>query len=50
MKLYHICLNFFSDPLETFLNNSVDSYDLECVIHVSKKFSLLDFSQVLEEQ
>ena len=42
--------NCFSDPLETFLNNSVDSYDLECDIHVSKKFSLLDFSQVLEEQ
>ena len=42
--------NCFSDPLETFLNNSVGSYDLECDIHVSKKFSLLDSSQVLEEQ
>ena len=42
--------NCFSDPLETFLNNYVDSYDLECDIHVSKKFSLLDSSQVLEEQ
>ena len=42
--------NFFSDPLETFLNNSVGSYDLECDIHVSENFSLLDSSQVLEEQ
>lgn len=42
--------NFFSDPLETLLNNSVGSYDLECDIHVSENFSLLDSSQVLEEQ
>ena len=42
--------NFFSDPLETLLNNFVGSCDLECDIHVSKKFSLLDSSQVLEEQ
>ena len=42
--------NCFSDPLETFLNNSVGSYDLECDIHVSKNFSLLDSSEVLEEQ
>ena len=42
--------NCFSDPLETLLNNYVDSYDLECDIYVSKKFSLLDSSQVLEEQ
>ena len=42
--------NCFSDPLETLLNNSIGSYDLECDIHVSKKFSLLDSSQVLEEQ
>ena len=34
--------NCFSDPLKTLLNNFVDSYDLECDIHVSKKFSLLD--------
>ena len=42
--------NYFSNPLETLLNNSMGSYDLECDIHVSKKFSLLDTSQVLEEQ
>ena len=41
---------FFPDPLETLLNNFVGSYDLECDIHVSKNFSLLDSSQVLEEQ
>ena len=41
--------NCFSDPLETLLNNFVGSYDLECDIHVSKNFSLLDSSQVLEE-
>ena len=29
--------NYFFDPLETLLNNSVGSYDLECDIHVSKK-------------
>ena len=34
--------NCSSDPLETLLNNSVGSYDLECDIHASKKFSLLD--------
>ena len=42
--------NCFSDPFETLLHNSVDSYDLECDIHVSENFSLLDSSQVLEEQ
>ena len=42
--------NCFSDPLETLLNNYVGSYDLECDIHVSKNFSLLDSSEVLEEQ
>nr|XP_023918788.1 uncharacterized protein LOC112030337 [Quercus suber] len=42
--------NCFSDPLETLLNNSVGSYDLECDIHVSENFSLLNSSQVLEEQ
>ena len=42
--------NCFSDPLETLLNNFVDSYDVECDIHVSENFSLLDSSQVLEEQ
>ena len=42
--------NCFSDPLETLLNNYVGSYDLECDIHVSENFSLLDSSQVLEEQ
>ena len=42
--------NCFSDPLETLLNNSIGSYDLGCDIHVSKKFYLLDSSQVLEEQ
>ena len=36
--------NCFSNPLETLLNNSVDSYDLECDIHVSENFSLLDSS------
>ena len=36
--------NFFSDPLETLLNNYVGSYDLECVIRVSENFSLLDSS------
>ena len=30
--------NCFSDPLETLLNNSVGSYDLECDIHVSENF------------
>ena len=42
--------NCFFDPLETLLNNCVGSYDLECDIHVSENFSLLDSSQVLEEQ
>ena len=32
------------DPLETLFNNFVGSYDLECAIHVSKNFSLLDSS------
>ena len=42
--------NCFYDPLETFLNNYVGSYDLDCDIHVSENISLLDSSQVLEEQ
>ncbi|XP_065636604.1 uncharacterized protein LOC136070513 [Quercus suber] len=42
--------NCFSDPLKTLLNDYVGSYDLECNIHVSENFSLLDSSQVLEEQ
>ena len=42
--------NFFSNPLKTLLNSYVGSYDLECDIHVSKNFSLLDSLQVLEEQ
>ena len=42
--------NCFSDPLETLFDNSVGSYDLECDIHVSENFSLLDSSQVLKEQ
>ena len=41
--------NCFSDPVETLLNNSIGSYDLECDIHVTENFSLLDSSQVLEE-
>ena len=41
--------NCFIDPLETLCNNSIGSYDLECDIHVSENFSLLDSSQVLEE-
>ena len=40
-EFYKNCL---SDPLETLLNNSVGSYDLECDIHVSENFSLLDSS------
>ena len=35
---------FFPDPLETLLNNFVGFYDLECDIHVSENFSLLDSS------
>ena len=42
--------NCFSGSLETLLNNSVGSYDLECDIHVSENFSMMDSSQVLEEQ
>ena len=38
--------NCFIDPLETLCNNFVGSYDLECDIHVSKNFSLVDSSQV----
>ena len=34
--------NCFSGPLETLLNNSIGSYDLECDIHVFEIFSLLD--------
>ena len=36
--------NCLSDPRETLLNNSIGSYDLECDIHVSENFSLLDSS------
>ena len=36
--------NCFSNPLETLLNNSVGSYDLECDIHVFENFSSLDSS------
>ena len=50
MVLEEFNKNCFSDPLETLLNNIVGSYDLECDIHVSKDFSLLDSSQVLGEQ
>ena len=42
--------NCFFDSHETFFNNSIGSYDLECDIHVTENFSLLDSSQVLEEQ
>ena len=42
--------NCFSDPLEALFNNSVNSYDLKNDIHLSEIFSLLDSSQVLEEQ
>ena len=42
--------NCFPDPLEALLNNYVDSYDLKSDIHLSENFSLLDSSQVLEEQ
>ena len=42
--------NCFYDPIETHLNNSIGLYDLECDVHVSENFSLLDSSQVLEEQ
>ena len=42
--------NCFSGSLETLLKNSVGSYDLECDIHVSENFSMMDSSQVLEEQ
>ena len=42
--------NCFSDPFKTLFNNYVGSYDLECDIHVSGNFSLLDSSQVLEKQ
>ena len=50
MVLEEFNKNCFSDPLETLLNSSVGSYDLECDIHVFENFSLLDSSQVLEEQ
>ena len=42
--------NCFSDPLKALLNNYVDSYDLKSDIHLSKIYSLLDSSQVLEGQ
>ena len=44
---------FFSDPLETLLNNSVGSYDLECDIHASKKIffigSLTSFGRTKDD-
>jgi hypothetical protein len=42
--------NYFSDPLETLLTNSVNSYDIEHDAKLTEICSLLDFSQVLEEE
>uniref|UniRef100_A0A2N9FMY2 Reverse transcriptase/retrotransposon-derived protein RNase H-like domain-containing protein n=1 Tax=Fagus sylvatica TaxID=28930 RepID=A0A2N9FMY2_FAGSY len=42
--------NCFSDPLETLLTNSVDSYDIADDAHLTEICSLLDSSQVLEEE
>uniref|UniRef100_A0A2N9JAZ1 Reverse transcriptase domain-containing protein n=1 Tax=Fagus sylvatica TaxID=28930 RepID=A0A2N9JAZ1_FAGSY len=42
--------NCFSDPLETLLTNSVDSYDIANDTHLTEICSLLDSSQVLEEE
>uniref|UniRef100_A0A2N9HU83 Integrase catalytic domain-containing protein n=1 Tax=Fagus sylvatica TaxID=28930 RepID=A0A2N9HU83_FAGSY len=40
--------NCLSDPLETLLTNSVDSYDIAHDAHLTEICSLLDSSQVLE--
>jgi hypothetical protein len=40
----------FSDPLETLLTNSVNSYDIEHEAKLTEICSLLDSSQVLEEE
>jgi hypothetical protein len=42
--------NCFSDPLETLLINSVNSYDIEHDAKLTEICSLLDSSQVLEEE
>ena len=42
--------NCFSDPLETLLSNSVDLYDIEHNAQLTEICSLLDSSQVLEEE
>ena len=42
--------NCFSDPLETFLTKSVDSYDIAHDAYLNEICSLLDSSQVLEEE
>uniref|UniRef100_A0A2N9EKE0 Retrotransposon gag domain-containing protein n=1 Tax=Fagus sylvatica TaxID=28930 RepID=A0A2N9EKE0_FAGSY len=42
--------NCFSDPLETLLTNSVDSYDIAHDAHLTEICSLLDSSQVLEKE
>uniref|UniRef100_A0A2N9FSQ6 RNA-directed DNA polymerase n=1 Tax=Fagus sylvatica TaxID=28930 RepID=A0A2N9FSQ6_FAGSY len=42
--------NCFSDPLETLLTNSVNSYDIEHDAKLTEICSLLDSSQVLEEK
>jgi hypothetical protein len=42
--------NCFSDPLETLLTNSVDSHDIAHDTHLTEICSLLDSSQVLEEE
>jgi hypothetical protein len=42
--------NCFLDPLETLLTNSVNSYDIEHDAKLTEICSLLDSSQVLEEQ
>jgi hypothetical protein len=42
--------NCFSDPLETLLTNSINSYDIEHDAKLTEICSLLDSSQVLEEE
>jgi hypothetical protein len=42
--------NCFSDPLETLLTNSVNSHDIEHDAKLTEICSLLDSSQVLEEE
>uniref|UniRef100_A0A2N9F3L4 RNA-directed DNA polymerase n=1 Tax=Fagus sylvatica TaxID=28930 RepID=A0A2N9F3L4_FAGSY len=42
--------NYFSYPLETLLTNSVNSYDIEHDAKLTEICSLLDSSQVLEEE